>query len=807
MRISLSWLKQYLNFEKSNQDLGDILTDIGLEVEGMDTFESLKGGLKGLVIGKVLSAEKHPDADRLNVTKVDIGTGEILQIVCGAPNVAAGQTVVVAPVGVFVYPIEGEPFEIKKAKIRGVASDGMICAEDEIGLGKSHEGIMVLPNDLKIGIKAADYFGVEEDTILEIGLTPNRCDAYSHIGVARDLRAAINFRETMDLPFILPKIELDKYVSSTQKEISIQIDNKEACPRYSGVLIGNIKVAPSPKWLQNRLNSVGVRPINNIVDITNFVLLEYGQPLHAFDFDKINGNKIMVKNAKEGDKFVTLDKQERVLSDNDLLICDDNGGICLAGIYGGQNSGISDGTQTIFLESAYFTASGIRQSATRLGLKTDASSHFDKGADPNITLIALKRAAQLICEIGGGEIISPFYDEGKNAFDSFEIEISYKRLERIGGVHIPEESVLAILNLLEIGVKTQNNEGLVALVPPFKADVKREIDIFEEILRIYGLNKIPIPKKINASIQFTNGVDNHSLQNGVADFLVSNGFLEIMANSVTKSKHYKGDNQDQLVRLLSSINVELDILRPTMTWSGLEAIGYNVNRKNGNCLFFEFGQVYFKEAEKYLENKQLSIFVTGAKSLSHWDLKEKAADFSYLKSLVDRVLRKLGISGFKLEERENPEFEFGVEYWLGNRQLVSFGKISTALLKQFDIKQAVFHACFNWEILMEIAGKKNVRYKEVPKFPSIKRDLALLINKKITYEQVRQIAEKYGKRNLINIDLFDIFTDEKIGIENKSYAVSFVFQDESKTLVDSEIDLVMNKLMEAYKTQLNAIIR
>lgn len=807
MRISLNWLKQYLNFEKSNQDLGDILTDIGLEVEGMDTFQSIRGGLKDLLIGKVLAVEKHPDADRLNITKVDIGLEDTLQIVCGAPNVAAGQTVIVAPVGAFVHPLEGESFEIKKAKIRGVVSEGMICAEDEIGLGKSHDGILVLPNGITLGTKSADYFEIENDVVLEIGLTPNRCDAYSHIGVARDLRAAINFREKLNLPLILPKIETDKYVSGNLKEVQIKVENSEGCPRYGGVLIDNIKVAQSPAWLQNRLNAVGVRPINNVVDITNYVLLEFGQPLHAFDRDKIVGDTIIVKNAKAGEKFITLDKQERVLSDKDLLICDANGGICIAGIYGGIHSGINIETKSIFLESAYFTPAGIRQSATRLGLKTDASSHFDKGADPNITIVALKRAAQLICEIAGGSIVSSFYNVGKNEFDAFEIELNFNRLDNICGVHIPSESVAQILNLLEIEIKSQNKDGLIALVPQFKADVKREIDLIEEILRIFGLNQIPIPQKINASIQFTNGVDHHLIQNSIADFLVSNGFLETMTNSITKSRFYTQLNPEYLVRLLSSINVELDILRPTMIWSGLEAIAYNINRKNSNCLFFEFGQVYSKIEGQYLEKRQLSLFLSGSKVLPHWGEKEKAVDFSFLKSLVDRILKKLGIFVFQSKEVSGDELEYGLEYFLEKKQLVVFGKVDNTLSNQFDVKQRVFHARFNWDVLLSAISKKDIKHKEVPKFPSVRRDLALLINKSVTYEQVKQIAEKYGKRILINIDLFDIFTDIKIGAENKSYAVSFTFQDDTKTLVDSEIDGIMNKLMEAYKTQLNAIIR
>ena len=810
MKISLNWLKSYINFDITKEELQYLLTDIGLEVESMEPFESVKGGLKGLVVGHVIEREKHPDADKLSVCKVDVGN-ETLQIVCGAPNVAAGQKVIVALVGTKIFPSEGEPFEIKKAKIRGVESLGMICAEDEIGLGASHAGIMVLDNSVQIGTTAADLFGVENDTLIEIGLTPNRTDAFSHIGVARDLAAALSFRKNEDYKLNLPSFKPETL--NLKSNFSVQVENPTACPKYLGIIIENIQVKESPNWLKNRLKTIGQKPINNIVDITNFVLHEYGQPLHAFDLSEIKSNKIVVKNLPPKTKFLALDNSTIELHEEDLMICDgENNGMCIGGVYGGLTSGVKDNTTAIFLESAYFDPKTIRRTSTRHGLRTEAAIHFEKGINPATTEPALWRAIQLITELAGGKVSSDIFKIESKTFEYFPVALKLSNVKRLTGAEITKKEIKQILTLLEIQITntSEDDETWNLLVPPYRADVTREADVIEDILRIYGFNHVIIPTKLNASISFSNAFDADKLYNKTADTLVNLGFYEMMNNSITKSKYQEKLTQqpaEHWVRLLSSINVELDVMRNNMLFTGLESVSHNINHKNSNVKLFEFGKSYHKETD-YTEKNHLALFVSGNKSASNWNTPTRKTDFYYLKSIVDTILSKIGISNLMISEEETNEmFAYALTYKKGEKKIVEFGKVHPTFTKLFDIKQEVFFADFNWDIILSAAKKVTIGYKEIPKYPIVKRDLALLLDKKVKFEEVKSIAEKFGKKILRNIELVDIYEDEKIGKDNKSYAVSFTFRDDTKTLQDTDIESIMKKLMEEYKSQLNAIIR
>lgn len=828
MKISLNWLKSYINFNLTNEELHYILTDIGLEVESIEPYESVQGGLKGLVVGHVLEKEKHADADKLSVCKVDVGH-EVLQIVCGAPNVAAGQKVIVALVGTKVYPLEGEPFDIKKAKIRGVESSGMICAEDEIGLGNSHAGIMVLDENTVVGIQASSLFGVENDYIIEIGLTPNRTDAFSHIGVARDLAAALSFRNKIDVGLKLPTA-YSIQPTSTKIDFSVEVENPTACPKYLGVVIQNVKVSESPTWLQNRLKAIGQKPINNIVDITNFVLHEFGQPLHAFDLNEIKGNKIIVKNLPAKTKFTALDNSVIELHEEDLIICDgESNPMCIAGVYGGAQSGVKNSTTAIFLESAYFDPKTIRRTSTRHGLRTEAATHFEKGIDPNITETALLRAVQLISEIAGGKTASEVYIVTSKTIEPFKVTLEYANVKRLTGADIPKDDVKKILDLLEIKIESENETTAHLLVPPYRTDVTREADVIEDILRIYGFNNVIIPSKLNASVNFTNQFDVDKLYNKIADSLVNFGFYEMMNNSITKSKYQeKLQNQsaESWVRLLSSVNTELDVMRNNMLFTGLESVAHNINHKNANVKLFEFGKTYLRNASTnpssdalnastmnasqptYAENNHLALFISGNRSAANWNTPNKKSDFYHIKSIVDAVLAKVGIVSYDALDNELSEtFNYSLLYKKGEKKLVEFGKVHTAFTKLFDIKQEVYFADFNWDNIITIVRKSNINYKEISKYPAVKRDLALLLDKKVKFAEVKSIAEKFGKKILRNIELFDIYEDEKIGKENKSYAVSFTFRDDTKTLQDADIESVMKKLIDEYQTQLKAIIR
>ena len=808
MTISLNWLKTYIPFDLSNDELHFLLTDIGLEVESIEPFESVKGGLKGLVVGHVLEKEKHPDADKLSICKVDVGA-EILQIVCGAPNVAVGQKVIVALIGTKLFPSSGDSFEIKKSKIRGVESFGMICAEDEIGLGTSHDGILILDENTKVGTTASEMFGVENDFIIEIGLTPNRTDAFSHIGVARDLAAALSFRKKQNFQVQLPYSNTS--LNQLPNSFTVQVENTTACPTYLGILLQDIKVEESPTWIKNRLKAIGLKPINNIVDITNFVLHETGQPLHAFDLNGIKGNGIVVKNMPAKTKFTALDNSIIELHEEDLMICDaENNGLCMAGVYGGLHSGVKPSTTAIFLEAAYFDPKTIRRTSTRHSLRTDAATHFEKGIDPNNTENVLLRAAKLILEIAGGNYASSVYKIVNKNFEYFPVTLELHNIKRLTGADISIQEVKQILNLLEIKIQAENDTSFNLLVPPYRTDVTREADVIEDILRIYSFNNINIPSKLNASIHFSNAFDADKLYNTIANSLVSVGFFEMMNNSITKSKYQSLIQQQSSahwVRLLSSVNSELDVMRNNMLFTGLESVAHNINHKNANVKLFEFGKTYHK-FDDYAENNHLAIFISGNISNSNWNTVGKKSDFYYLKSVVDVVLSKIGITNFEAIDTESSElFSYSLNYKKGEKQLVEFGKINPHYTKSFDIKQEVYFADFNWDIILNLAKKVNTTYKEIYKYPSVKRDLALLLDKKIKFSDVKLIATKFGKKILRNIELFDIYEDEKIGLDKKSYAVSFTFRDDTKTLQDNEIEVVMKKLMDEYYTQLNAIIR
>lgn len=802
MKISYNWLKTYIDIDVPVDELADLLTDIGLEVEGIDSYESVKGGLDGIVVGKVLSVSPHPDADKLRVTTVDVGSESPLQIVCGAPNVEEGQTVPIALVGTTLYSSDDSSFKIKKAKLRGVESIGMICAEDEIGLGTSHDGIMVLEDHLEAGRPLSEVFDVHTDTIFEIGLTPNRADAFHHIGVARDLRAAINYREGKNLEIQWP--DNSAFMPGKGQPINVEVTNADACPRYAGLVMEGLSVGPSPEWLQNRLLSIGQRPINNVVDVTNFVMHEYGQPLHAFDLSVVN-NSVRVGNLPEGTKFTTLDEEERQLSGEDLMICNGAGGMCIAGVFGGAKSGVKNTTTSIFLESAYFDARTIRRTSTRHGLRTDAASHFEKGIDPHITLQALKRAALLLAEIAGGSVVSDIADIQATNFSPFSVSMETKQLDRIAGIAIPKEDIERIFHLLEIDVESVANGVWSLKVPQYRVDVQREADIIEEVLRIYGFNSIPIPEKLNANVQVATTQEKASeLFEKVASFLVGNGFYEIMVNSITKEKYNTDDEQ---VRLLNNLNAELTVMRQSMLSTGLEAVRHNLNHKNLDCKFFELGKEYSLNGDDFNERDILSLWVTGSIHSGNWRSKDERSDFFYVKTLAERIVQILGIGKYATSPSDDADLREGLQWKVGKKTLVDFGEVKQSVLEKVDIDNPVFYVRIYWDVMTALALSNEVRFKELPKYPSIKRDLALLVDEQSNYASFEKIAKIHGKGILKEIDLFDVYQDKKMQEGKKSYAISFIFRDEHKTLNDKEVDKIMKQLMYAYKNELNAEIR
>jgi len=814
MKISYNWLKEYIKTDLSPDELGILLTDCGLEVESIEKFETVKGGLKGIVIGEVKTKEKHPDADKLNLTTVDVGTGTLLNIVCGAANVEAGQKVVIATIGAMLYPTTGEPFEIKKAKIRGKESEGMICAEDEIGLGTSHAGIMVLDADAKIGTPANEFFKIEEDYTFEIGLTPNRADAASHVGVARDLVAVLNAKEVaLSHALTLPDERLFK-VDETTSNIEVVVEDAIACPRYSGLSISNITVKESPDWLKNRLKAIGLRPINNIVDATNYVLHELGQPMHAFDADKIKGGKVIVKKLADKTKFKTLDEAERELSVEDLMICDAQGGMCIAGVFGGVESGVTSETKNIFLESAYFNASSIRKSSKRHGLKTDASFRYERGTDPNITVYALKRAAILIKEIAGGKVTSEIIDIYPTPIENFKVPFSFEKCEHLIGKKIDFELVKIIITSLGIEIEHEGNDALLLSVPPFKVDVTREQDVIEEVLRIYGYNNVEIPMVLNSSLSFAEKPDKEKIQNVVSDLLTNNGFSEMMCLSLTKGEYatkLKSLSEDRSVVMMNPLSSDLNVLRQTLLFSGLETIAYNQNRKNADLKVYEFGKTYIAvkgETTKYIETKHLSVFITGRKQDERWNASGAGVNFFTLKGIVKNIIERLGIKDVKMAELSSDTFSQGLAFSWNKKVLVEFGEVSKAISsKLMDIKMPVYYADFNWDLILEAMKKTSIMYSEVPKFPEVRRDLALLIDKAVQFEQLEQLAFQSEKSLLKDVNLFDVYEGDKLPTGKKSYALSFILQDETATLTDKQIEKIMEKLMKTYQEKVGAEIR
>jgi phenylalanyl-tRNA synthetase beta chain len=822
MNISYNWLKQYLDFSLSPVELSLLLTDCGLEVESMEQWQSVKGGLEGIVIGEVLTCSKHPDADKLSVTTVDIGSGQVLPIVCGAPNVAAGQKVVVATAGTIIYKGE-ENFEIKKTKIRDEVSEGMICAEDELGLGTSHAGIMVLNPYVKAGTLAKDYFKVEDDYIFGIGLTPNRTDATSHIGVARDIKAALD-----NIDFVkkikskrklnLPSVENFKTQNSSL-DIDVVVEDVIACPRYAGVTVTGIEVKESPVWLKNRLNGVGLRPINNIVDITNFVLHETGQPLHAFDASEITGGKVIVKKLSRGSKFTTLDGNERELSGNDLMICNTEDGMCIGGVFGGIKSGVTEKTKDIFIESAYFDPVHIRRTSKYHDLQTDASFRFERGVDIEMTIFALKRAALLVKEIAGGTISSDIKDVYPNPIPKVKVEAKWKNIDRLIGKSIGKDVIKNILQSLHFQILKENTDGLHLEVPACRIDVTREADVIEEILRIYGYNNIEIPVRLNSSVSHSSKPDPENLMNSVLDYLSNNGFSEIINNSLTRFVYYENQkdfDETNSVAILNPLSRDLNVMRQSLLHGGLETILYNLNRKINELKLFEYGKVY-KIADrnatdilnKYEESNHLSLIVTGRKEPETWYSGDKEVDFNYLKAVSFNLLKKLGIDLNRLqhEKTSSEYFSEGLRFSVNNSPILEVGRISKSMLSTFDIKQEVFYSEFIWETLLDLTKTNKVRYRPIPKFPEVRRDLALLIDSSVTFTEVEKLAYRTENKLLRSVNLFDVYEGENLEKGKKSYAVSFILQDEEKTLTDKVIDKTMSRLMAAYQNELNAVIR
>ncbi len=804
MKISYNWLKNYIKVNLDANKVSELLTDSGLEVEGLEKIQTIKGGLEGLMVGEVLTKEKHPDADRLNVTTISVGNDEPLNIVCGAPNVQVGQKVVIATIGTTLYSGE-ESFKIKKSKIRGQLSEGMICAEDEIGMGKGHDGILVLEPSTQVGMLVKDYFKIEDDYVFEIGLTPNRADATGHIGVARDLVAVLNQTEKTEL--IKPSVDAFK-VDNTNLTIDVEVKNPELCPRYSGVSIQNITVKESPDWLKNSLLSVGLTPINNVVDVTNFVLHETGQPLHAFDAAKIEGNKIVVGSAISKSKFTTLDEVERELSEHDLMIANEKEPMCIAGVFGGIDSGVTNATTSLFLESAYFNPVSIRKSAKRHGLNTDASFRFERGADPNITIYALKRAANLIKEVAGGDISSEISDFYPTPIENFKVDFSYQNCDRLIGKSIDRELIKNILTTLEIEVVAETNDGLQLSVPPFKADVIREVDIIEEVLRIYGYNNIEIPPLLSSSLAYRDKPEKEKVTNIISEFLAANGFNEILSNSLTKVDYYKG-LEDSLVTMKNPLSKDLGVLRQSMVFNGLETIVYNQNRKSGNLNLFEWGKTYTKKETKFNESSYLSIYITGRAELENWNTTANDVDFYQLKGVVNALIERFGLNKlrFTAQEATLSHLAYGLTYSINKNELVQFGKITEALKNNFSIDKEVFYAEINCDVLMKLVAMAKVTYKEVPKFPAMRRDLALLLDKGVAYEAIVKAARNQDRNVLKEINLFDVYEGKNLPKGKKSYGISFEFLDENKTLTDGYVDKVMTKIINVLTKEFQAELR
>ena len=809
MRISYNWLKQFIKIDLAAEETADLLTDLGLEVEGVDKYESLKGGLQGVVVGHVLTCEKHPDADKLKITTVDLGDGNApVQIVCGAPNVAAGQKVPVATIGTKVFDKEGNAFEIKKGKIRGQESHGMICAEDELGLGSNHDGIMILADDLKPGTPAAKIFEVENDEVFEIGLTPNRADAMSHLGVARDLKAGFA-QKGKNFELITPSVSNFKVDKRTLK-IDISVENEKLSPRYCGVTISGVTVKPSPSWLQNRLKAIGLTPKNNIVDVTNYVLHELGQPLHAFDANQIKGGKVIVKTVAAGTKFTTLDEVERTLDAEDLMICHAEGPMCIAGVFGGKDSGVTENTQAIFLESAYFNPVSIRKTAKRHTLSTDASFRFERGIDPNITEYALKRAALLIQEVAGGEITSDITDIYPKKIEDFQVFLNFNNVTKIIGEEIPKETIKKILVSLEMKINNITDAGIGLIIPAYRVDVQREIDVIEDILRVYGYNNIAIPKKLNATIANSSRTEEYKVQNIIANQLCALGFNEMMANSLTTPDYVKlSENlkEEFNVIMLNPLSNDLSAMRQSLLFSGLEAVSFNINRRKSDLKLFEFGKTYHKMPSGYDEIKHLSLFLTGNRKEESWTQANQKSDFFLFRGYINTVLSRLGIdTKVTVLPVESDVFAEGIALAIGKEIIVELGTIKKGILKHFDIKQEVLFADFYWGRIQKYVSTK-IKFTDIPKYPEVRRDLALLLDETVSFEKVYQIAKQTEKSLLKEINLFDVYQGKNLPEGKKSYAVSFTLQDTTKTLTDAQIDKTMSKLQGNFEKELGATLR
>lgn len=802
MKISINRLKKYLALTESPEEIGALLTRSGLEVEGIEGFESVPGGLLGIVVGEILTCEKHPDADKLSLTTVDIGSA-VVPIVCGAPNVAKGQKVLVATVGAKLFPTEGEPFEIKKAKIRGQVSEGMICAEDEIGLGKSHAGIMVLDTDLPNGTPASEYVEVSQDQVLEIGLTPNRADAASHLGVARDLKALVGREICLDS-------EQELTIETSGPHISVEVQDSADCPRYAGVVITDLKIGASPQWLQNFLRSLDLEPINNVVDITNFILHDLGQPLHAFDADRISEGKIIVGKLPKGTPFVTLDDKERKLSGEELMICDPNGGLCIGGIFGGKGSGVSDSTKTIFLESAYFSPDVIRKGSQFHGLKTDASFRFERGTDPNMPVYALKQAVKLLQEIAGGKVCSELIDLYPEPVQDFVIEVSYGHINRLIGKKIDPSEVKTILESLDIRVENETEAGFTAIVKPYRVDVTREADIIEEVLRIHGFHQVELSDNLSTDYLAEHPVkDLNKLQYRLSEILAGLGYFELITNSLTKPSYVEKSgflDASKSVEIYNKLSEDLGVMRQTLLFSGLEVLAHNINRRQTDLKCFEFGTIYYKAETGYQENRRLAIFHSGNRSAESWTEPSKSFGFADIYSTVEKILEKLNVEPSAVSIIESAQFSYGLHLKAGEKEIGTIGLVDDKMLKLAEVRQEVWFADLNWDLLCKKSSSLK-KYQEISKFPEVRRDLSLVIDKAVSYDQVKSVAEKAGGKLLKKIGVFDVYQGDKIDSVKKAYALSFHLQDQENTLTDKVIDKTMSRLIQAFENEVGALIR
>ncbi|WP_415371703.1 phenylalanine--tRNA ligase subunit beta [Patiriisocius sp. Uisw_047] len=808
MKISYNWLKQFINLDWEAEKAGELLTDLGLEVEGIVPFSSVKGGLEGVVVGHVLTCEQHGNADRLKVTTVDLGNGEPVQIVCGAPNVAAGQKVPVATVGTTLYDEEGKPWQIKKGKIRGEASLGMICAEDELGLGKSHDGILVLDAKIAPGTPVSDVLNIENDIVFEIGLTPNRADAMSHLGVARDLKAGL-LQHEVSIELITPSTSNFRIENRTLK-IEIEVEKPALAPRYCGVTISGITVAPSPSWLQNRLKAIGLVPLNNVVDITNYILHDLGQPLHAFDAHKIAGNRIIIKTLETGTKFTTLDDVERELHEEDLMICDAEKPLCIAGVFGGKNSGVSESTSAIFLESAYFNPVSVRKTAKRHGLNTDASFRFERGIDPNSAEYALQVAAIMLCEIAGGQITSEIADVYPKKIEDHQVFLNFENTTKLIGEEIPKEIIKEILSSLEIKVHNITETGIGMTIPAYRNDVTREADVIEEILRVYGYNKIKFTQKLNASISGKLPIEDYEVRNKVGDQLAALGFNEMLNNSLTTQKYLSLSESletEHSIEMLNPLSNDLAVMRQSMLFSALEVAAYNSNRKMPDLKLFEFGKTYHNYPSGREEHKHLSLLVTGKKATESWNSTSETSGFFYMKGIVAALLEQLGITNTKEGLLKSDLFAEGITISSKKTPLVELGVLKKKLTKAFGMDTEMVYADFKWDAILEALSQRAFALKPIPKFPQVKRDFALLLDENISFSDLKNTAEQTEKSLLKEVSLFDVYTGENLPDGKKSYALSFTLQDENKTLTDKQIDKIMKKLQARFEKDFGASLR